>query len=68
MIKNKILNKRSDVFDARKTKNGGRICFAHSLHSLSPLLFINSIYGKKTFLSKESDTLKSYRVHISPTM
>jgi len=26
------------------------------------------VYGKKSFLSKESDTLKSYREHISPTM
>jgi len=26
------------------------------------------VYGKKSFLSKESDTLRSYRVYISPTM
>ena len=28
----------------------------------------NNVYGKKSFLSKESDTLRSYRVYISPTM
>jgi len=27
-----------------------------------------TVYGKKSFLSKESDTLRSYRVYISPTM
>ena len=27
-----------------------------------------SVYGRKAFLSKESDTLRSYRVYISPTM
>jgi len=27
-----------------------------------------NVYGKKSFLSKESDTLRSYRVYISPTM
>jgi len=26
------------------------------------------VYGKKSFLSKELDTLRSYRVYISPTM
>jgi len=26
-----------------------------------------SVYGKKSFLSKESDTLRSYGVYISPT-
>jgi len=26
------------------------------------------IYGKKSFLSKESDTLRSCRVYLSPTM
>jgi len=26
------------------------------------------LIGKKSFLSKESDTLRSYRVYISPTM
>jgi len=28
----------------------------------------NTVYGKKSFLSKESYTLRSYRVYISPTM
>ena len=27
-----------------------------------------SVYGRRSFLSKESDNLRSYRVHISPTM
>jgi len=27
-----------------------------------------TVYGKRSFLSKESDTLRSYRVYISPTM
>jgi len=27
-----------------------------------------TVYGKKYFLSKESDTLRSYRVYISPAM
>jgi len=27
-----------------------------------------TVYGKKSFLNKESDTLNSYRVYISPTM
>jgi len=27
-----------------------------------------NVYGKKSFLSKESDTLRSYIVYISPTM
>ena len=27
-----------------------------------------NVYGRKSFLSKESDTLRSYRVYISPTM
>jgi len=27
---------------------------------------LKSVYGKKSLLSKESDTLKSYRVYISP--
>jgi len=26
------------------------------------------VYGKKSFLSKQSDTLRSYRVYISPMM
>jgi len=26
-----------------------------------------AVYGEKSFLSKESDTLRSYRVYISPT-
>jgi len=30
--------------------------------------FHSENYGKKSFLSKESDTLRSYRVYISPTM
>ena len=29
---------------------------------------MDSVYGKKSILSKESDTLRSYRVYISPTM
>jgi len=29
---------------------------------------VNSVYGKKSFLTKESDTLRSYRAYISPTM
>jgi len=29
---------------------------------------INNFYGKKSFLSKESDTLRSCRVYNSPTM
>ena len=31
-------------------------------------LSVNTVYGKKSFLSRESDTLRSYRVYISPTM
>ena len=27
-----------------------------------------TVYGKRSFLSKKSDTLRSYRVYISPTM
>jgi len=27
-----------------------------------------TVYGKRSFLRKESDTLRSYRVYISPTM
>jgi len=30
------------------------------------VVFINTVYGKRSFLSKESDTLRSYRVYISP--
>jgi len=29
---------------------------------------LKTVYGKKYFLSKESDTLRSYRVYISPTI
>jgi len=29
---------------------------------------LKTVYGKKSFLRKESDTLRSYRVYISPTM
>jgi len=28
----------------------------------------DTVYRKRSFLSKESDTLRSYRVYISPTM
>jgi len=28
----------------------------------------NIVYGKRSFLSRESDTSRSYRVYISPTM
>jgi len=31
-------------------------------------IFTVFVYGKRSFLSKESDTLGSYRVYISPTM
>jgi len=31
------------------------------------LIYYN-VYRKKSFLRKESDTLRSYRVYISPTM
>jgi len=34
---------------------------------ITPMFYI-TVCGKKSFLSKESDTLKSYRVYISPTM
>jgi len=27
-----------------------------------------TVYGKRSFLTKESDTLRSYRVYILPTM
>jgi len=30
--------------------------------------YLNFVCGKKSFLSKESDTLRSDRVNISPTM
>jgi len=29
---------------------------------------INTVYGKRSFLSKESDTLRSYGVYTSPLM
>jgi len=29
---------------------------------------LKTVYGKKSFLNKESDTLRSHRVYISPTM
>jgi len=31
-------------------------------------VYYNTVYGKRSFLSKESDTLRSYRVYISPVM
>jgi len=31
-------------------------------------LYFYTVYGKRSFLSKESDTLRSYRVYVSPTM
>jgi len=37
-----------------------------SIQSLVFLMY--NVYGKKSFLSKETDTLRSYRVYISPTM
>jgi len=42
-------------------------CF-YSLHTLCKPSVQNTVYGKRSFLSKESDTSISYRVYISPTM
>jgi len=35
---------------------------------MGKLIEMVTVYGKRSFLSKESDTLRSYRVYISPTM
>jgi len=38
--------------------------FSNALRDSNPV----AVCGKRSFLSKESDTLRSYRVYISPTM
>ena len=39
-----------------------------STTTLDLQLKFKTVYGTKSFLSKESDTLRSYRVYISPTI
>jgi len=42
------------------------VCLSPFEQSITVALY--TVYGKRSFLSKESDTLRFYRVYISPTM
>ena len=65
-----FLQKFAKQFLYEKNKETRQVfveCF-HSLHTLCKPSVQNTVYGKRSFLSKESDTSISYRVYISPTM
>jgi len=40
----------------------------HYISNEHDYYYLTTVYGKRSFLSKESDTSRSYRVYISPTM